>query len=86
MARLTGDLKDWKSLSLSIKKLEEAIAKLKLENDSIQKEENKILGMIPSQFTSLELWDAWEKENIKSIEADKAKYIKKKLYRPISTV
>ena len=54
MARLTGDLKDWKSLSLSIKKLEEAIAKLKLENDSIQKEENKILGMIPSQFTSLE--------------------------------
>ena len=78
MARLTGDLKDWKSLSLSIKKLEEAIAKLKLENDSIQKEENKIIGMIPSQFTSLELWDAWEKENIKSIEEAKAKFIEKK--------
>lgn len=78
MARLTGDLKDWKSLTLSIKRLEEAIAKLKLEKDSIQIEENKILAMIPAQFTSLELWDSWEKENIKSIEEAKAKFIEKK--------
>lgn len=78
LAKLTGDLKDWKNFSINTTKITQSIADLKLKNDSIEAEEKKILALIPTQFTGLEDWSAWENENIKLIEDTKAKFIEKK--------
>jgi exonuclease SbcC len=78
LAKLSGDIKDWKTFLEHKNTLENALDQIKAKDKAIAESEQNILNSIPASFKDLQDWTSWEKENIKDQAATKEALIENK--------
>jgi exonuclease SbcC len=78
LAKLSGDIKDWKTLLEHKNTLENALDQIKAKDQAVAESEQNILNSIPASFNDLQDWTSWEKENIKDQAATKEALIENK--------